>query len=105
MGKLRVAVVDNHPIFCEGLAHVFGRYADIQLVGQGECAKDAIRIAREQNPDVMVLGMNMSGGGLHAVETITNDTPATKILLLSVETNVEKFVMLIGPPWVVRCEC
>jgi DNA-binding NarL/FixJ family response regulator len=90
MNKIRVAVVDDHPLYREGVVIVLGRHEDIEVVGQGECAEDAIRIAREQRPDVIVLDMNMPGGGVHAAETIAADQPTTRVLLLSVEADAEK---------------
>ncbi len=90
MNKIRVAVVDDHPLYREGVVHVMGRHNDIEVVGEGTCAEDAIRIARATRPDVMVLDMNMPGGGVHAMETITADGLNTRVLFLSVETDVEK---------------
>jgi two-component system nitrate/nitrite response regulator NarL len=90
MSKIRVAVVDDHPLFREGVVHMLGRHTDIDVVGQGTCAEDAIRIAREQKPDVVVLDMNMPGGGVSAVDTIAADAPTTRILILSVEEDRDR---------------
>jgi two-component system nitrate/nitrite response regulator NarL len=84
MNQIRVAVVDDHPLFREGVIHMFTRQDDIDVVAQGECAEDAIRIAREERPDVMVLDMNMPGNGLSAVTAINSAHPDVRVLFLSV---------------------
>ena len=64
---LHVAIVDDHPLFREGVAHTLAAQPDIEIVGEGESAADAIRIAAERIPDVMLLDVSMPGGGLSAV--------------------------------------
>ena len=61
---LHVAIVDDHPLFREGVAHTLGAQPDIEIVGEGESAADAVRIAAERMPDVMLLDVSMPGGGL-----------------------------------------
>jgi DNA-binding NarL/FixJ family response regulator len=81
---LQVAIVDDHPLFREGVAHTLGAQPDVEIVGEGESADDAVRIAGEQLPDVMLLDVSMPGGGLSAVRQIANAYPVVKIVMLTV---------------------
>ena len=65
---LHVAIVDDHPLFREGVVHTLGRAARHRDRRRGGIADDAIRMAAERVPDVMLLDMSMPGGGLSAVQ-------------------------------------
>jgi len=81
--KIRLVIVDDHPIFREGVASILGSEPDVEVVGQGITADDAIRMTREFLPDVILLDVNMPGGGVNAAVTITNAFPVVKIIMLT----------------------
>lgn len=81
---IRVAVVDDHPMMREGIAQTFRREADIEVVGQGGSADDAVRLAEDFLPDVMLVDINMPGGGLEALKRIAVTCPAVAVLVISV---------------------
>ena len=83
MDKIRLVIVDDHPIFREGVASILGSEADIEIVGQGVTADDAIRLTRESLPDMILLDINMPGGGVSAAATIANTFPVVKIIMLT----------------------
>jgi two-component system, NarL family, nitrate/nitrite response regulator NarL len=85
--KIRVAVVDDHPLLCEGVIHILKSVADIDVVGKGATAKDAVDIVAGQNPDVLVLDISIPGGGLNALQTIMEQSPKTKVLMLTVSAD------------------
>ena len=66
MDKIRLAIVDDHSIFREGMLSVLKTEPDIEIVGQGANAEDAVRLARELLPDIIFLDISMPGGGLNA---------------------------------------
>ena len=86
---LHVAIVDDHPLFREGVAHTLGAQPGIQVVGEGESASDAVRIATEQLPDIILLDVSMPGGGLNAVRQIAHAVPVVKIVMLTVSEEEE----------------
>jgi DNA-binding NarL/FixJ family response regulator len=59
-------------------------------VAQGTCADEAIQIAREVRPDVMLLDITMPGGGLRAAAHILADAPHSKIILLTASDEEEQ---------------
>ena len=83
MDKIRIAIVDDHSIFREGLLSVLETEPDIEIVGQGASAEDALRLARELLPDIIFLDISMPGGGLNAAQLIVENYPVVKIIILT----------------------
>ncbi len=83
MDKIRLVIIDDHPIFREGVVSILGSEADLEVVGQGINAEDALRLTRDLLPDVILLDVNMPGGGLNAAETIATSFPVVKIIMLT----------------------
>jgi DNA-binding NarL/FixJ family response regulator len=81
---IRVAVVDDHPILREGVVHVLSNEPDIEVVASGGSADDALAIAQQHLPDVMVLDMNMPGGGLEGIRRLGEAYPAVRCIILTV---------------------
>src|SRR4051794_17722567 len=86
---LLVAIVDDHPLFREGVAGTLGRQADIAVVAEGESAEDAIAIAGQHLPDIILLDVSMPGGGVHAAQQIARQFPVVKVVMLTVSQNEE----------------
>lgn len=83
MDKIRLVIIDDHPIFREGVAAILGSEPDIEIVGQGISADDAMAMTRDFLPDAILLDVNMPGGGLNAAEAIANTFPVVKIIMLT----------------------
>ena len=73
--KLRIAVIDDHPMMRQGVIAVLQSSGTFDVVGEGQSADDAVAIAREREPDVMLLDLNMPGNGLDAVRRIAEHHP------------------------------
>lgn len=85
---LRVVIVDDHPMFREGLRNLLTAHG-AQVVGIGGDGLQAQELARLQ-PDVMLLDMNMPEcDGLQATQRIKAQNPHLKIVILTVEANEE----------------
>jgi two-component system nitrate/nitrite response regulator NarL len=81
---LQIAIIDDHPLFREGVVHTLGSQPDIEVVGEGESAADALRIVAERMPDILLLDVSMPGGGLNAVRQIATSFPVVKVVMLTV---------------------
>lgn len=90
MKDIRIAIVDDHPIFREGVASCLTDIGGFNLVGEGNCRDDALLLAERADPDVMLLDISMPGGGLDAVSSIITRRPEQKIVMLTVsESNTD----------------
>ena len=81
--KLRLVIVDDHALFREGLASVLSAEADIEVIGMGGSAQEAIRLAAELLPEVILMDIDMPGSGLEAARVIARDCPAVRIVVLT----------------------
>src|SRR5262245_36937828 len=86
---IRVALVDDHPLFREGVAHTLETEPDVQIVAQGATADEALRLSLESLPDILLLDINLPGGGLDAARRIATACPVTKIIMLTVSEDEE----------------
>jgi DNA-binding NarL/FixJ family response regulator len=57
--KIRVAVVDQHPLFRDGIIVNLKAQPDVEVIGHGTTIRDVLRLAREGEPDVIVLDMSL----------------------------------------------
>jgi DNA-binding NarL/FixJ family response regulator len=81
--KLHVVIVDDHALFRDGLTTILSAEPDIEVVGEGGSAGDAIRLTRDLLPEIILLDLDMPDGGLEAARTIANEFPVTKIVILT----------------------
>jgi two-component system, NarL family, nitrate/nitrite response regulator NarL len=81
---IRVVVADDHPLFREGVLTSLRASPDIEVVGQAADADEALRLVREEVPDLVLLDVTMPGGGIAAAGRIAAACPATKIVMLTV---------------------
>ncbi len=82
--RIRVAVVDEHPLFREGVAHTLGGSDLFELVADGACADDAVRLTKTTPADVVLLDVNLPGGGIAAARAIAQARRDIKIIMLTV---------------------
>jgi len=87
--KIQIVLVDDHPLFRAGVAYTLTAEADMEVVGQGASAAEAVQLAQELLPDLILLDLNMPGSGLQAAQTITATCPVTRIVMLTVSEEEE----------------
>ena len=80
----RIAVVDDHPLFREGVSFTLRSAPDLEVVAEGASGPDAIRIVAEHAPVIILLDVSMPGGGIEAAREIRRISPDTKIIMLTV---------------------
>jgi len=80
---IRVAVIDDHPMFREGAVQILACMDDIEVVAEGATAADALRVAEELRPDVMLLDIGLPGNGLEAAAGIARTFPTVRAVILT----------------------
>lgn len=84
---IRVVVADDHEVVRTGLASLLAG-ADIEIVAEAGGGDEAVKQVREHRPDVVLLDIRMADGdGLAALETIVEQSPHTKVVMLSTYDN------------------
>ena len=81
---IRVAVVDDHPLFREGVIRSLSEIEGFEIVAEGSSKDDAAQIAEHFRPDVMLMDISMPGGGLEAIPAVLGIVPSQKIIMLTV---------------------
>ncbi len=81
---IRVLVVDDHPLFRDGLTGLLGTVADIEVVGAVGDGTSAVQVAIEQRPDVVLMDLNLPGThGLEATRKLLAALPECGVLVLT----------------------
>jgi DNA-binding NarL/FixJ family response regulator len=91
--RIRILVADDHPLFREGVVHSLAAQADFEVVGEAASGEEALQLARELVPDVVLLDISMPGwGGIATAEKITIACPAAKVMMLTVMEDESKLL-------------
>jgi DNA-binding NarL/FixJ family response regulator len=82
--RIRVLVADDHPVFRRGMRAILGAEADTELVGEATDGEEAISLALELRPDVILMDLNMPKmTGIEATQRILQANPNIAILMLT----------------------
>ena len=91
--QIRILVADDHPLFREGVIHSLAAEPDFAVIGEAASGEEALRLARDLLPDVLLLDIAMPGwDGLLTAEKITTACPATKIVMVTVFEDEDKLL-------------
>ena len=81
---LRVLLADDHPVFRRGLRALLSSLEETVVVGEASDGADAVRLAAELAPDVVVMDLSMPGmNGVEATRGIVEDRSNTAVLVLT----------------------
>jgi DNA-binding NarL/FixJ family response regulator len=79
-----VLIADDHHVVREGLALLLGSVEDFQIVGQAATGEQAVQVAGEVQPDVVVMDLDMPGaGGIAAITELLLVCPQARIMALT----------------------
>lgn len=84
METIRLLIVDDHALFREGLRALFLAIEDIELVGEATNGQEAVDLAEEVQPDVVLMDIDMPGtNGVKATRAILRKTPSTGVVMVT----------------------
>jgi DNA-binding NarL/FixJ family response regulator len=89
-GRIRVGVVDRHPLYRDGVVLALNAQLDIDVVAQGISVWDALEIAQENQPDVIILDAGTLDRSMGAVESILQQHPHIGILIVAETADEEQ---------------
>jgi DNA-binding NarL/FixJ family response regulator len=88
--EARILIVDDHELFRQGIANVIDAEPDLVIVGQAGDGLEALKLARELEPDLVIMDIHMPiSDGLEATQLILEDQPEMPILILTVQEEDE----------------
>jgi len=86
---IRIVIVDDHPAIQNGLIATLQPEPDMQVVGTAATASEAVKVWRENRPDIMDLSLRGGGNGIEAIRQIRVEFATAKIIVFSALTGEE----------------
>jgi DNA-binding NarL/FixJ family response regulator len=87
LDELRVLVVDDHDLFRTGLRNLLEEEG-VNVVGEAENGENAIRLASDLTPDVVIMDLNMPGvGGVETTRRLSSLAPLSRVVVLTISAD------------------
>jgi DNA-binding NarL/FixJ family response regulator len=91
--RISIVVVDDHPLFRQGVVSALQQESDFQVVGETDSGEQALQLARTLMPQVMLLDVSMTGwNGIQTAEKVSIACPATAIVMLTVSDDKDRLL-------------
>jgi DNA-binding NarL/FixJ family response regulator len=82
--KIRLLIVDDHPVVRRGLSDLFGRTEDIEVVGTASDGVEAVTLTLKQNPDIVLMDLSMPNmDGIEATRFLLRSCPEARVVMLT----------------------
>ena len=90
MSKIRILVVDDHPVVREGIAAMLERQSDMEVVGEAADGAAAVDQCMARNPDIVLMDLRMPVmDGVEAMRRVSENQPAIRFIVLTTYDNDE----------------
>ena len=91
MGKKKtVLIVDDHPLFREGLKSLLARHSSFEVIGEAGNANDGLKKAKKLMPDLVIMDISLPDqSGIEVTSKIRSLLPETRVIVLSMHTKID----------------
>ncbi|MBL7648001.1 MAG: response regulator transcription factor [Candidatus Hydrogenedentes bacterium] len=90
--KTRILLADDHEVFREGLRSMIEKHDDLEVVGDAETGRVAVRMATQLKPDIIIMDIAMPDlNGIEATSQIRANVPEARVIALSMHSD-KRFV-------------
>jgi DNA-binding NarL/FixJ family response regulator len=88
--RIRIVVADDHAMIREGLRNLFGVQPEMKVIGEASTGREAIQMALDLEPDVVVLGVSLKcPGSIDTIHEILARCERIKVIVISMQTDEE----------------
>ena len=93
MDTITIIIVDDHPLFREGVINTISIEPDLEVVTDTDNGEDALELVRQHQPDVVVMDVNLPGmNGQQVTREIVTEKLPTRVILLTAYDDVEQTI-------------
>ena len=92
---IRVGIADDHPLIRQAVTTLLSMEPDIEVVGEADDAQGALELVHRHQPDILLLDINMPGGGLAVARTLADEGAATRVVALTIHDDQEYLNALV----------
>ena len=94
-GPVRVLIVDDHPIFRDGLRSALDSRPEVEVVGEAADGHAAVVESTRARPDVVLMDLSMPGGGLEAIRALGAVEPPPAVLVLTMHEDDDSLLAAV----------
>jgi len=95
--RIRILLADGQHLVRQGIRQLLEREADLEVIGETDDGLEAVRLARELKPDIVIMEASMTGlDSVEATRRIRTELPDTAVIILTNSEDEEYIVGLLG---------
>lgn len=81
---IRILITDDHPLFRKGMRTLLAAVPDFEVIGEAGSGPEAVELVREVMPDLVLMDLQMAGGGgIAAIRELAGMLPDVRVLVVS----------------------